>query len=127
MSELADLLTDVLKAQEAARLAENEARQLRGVATHLESQLMIAMTEAGAKKLTSAAHQLDVSVVTRRDVRIVDAEEFAAAMTENGMTPPMTAPKLDTVAMKKIAKSLPDWPGAEPFETVYLSWKGHSA
>lgn len=126
MSDLLVLLGDTLKAQEAARLAELNAGYLREKATYAEAQLKMAMAENGVRKLTSTEHHLDVSVVTRKDVRITDAAEFAAAMTENGMEPPMTEPKFDTIAMKKIAKNLPDFPGAEPFETVYLKWTGHA-
>jgi len=124
-----DLLTATLQAQEAARLAEMEASELRGRATNLESALKIAMVESGTKKISSDQHHLDVSVVSRKDVRIVDMFEFAAALAEAGMTVPMTTPepKPDVAACKNVAKAFPDMPGVEPIETVYLKWTGHTA
>lgn len=126
---LTQLLTETLQAQEAARMAEIEAGDLRGKATNLETRLKMAMLEAGTKKIISDEHHLDVSVVTRKDVRIVNMDEFAAALAEAGMTVPMTTPepKPDTTACKNVAKAFPDMPGVEPFETVYLKWNGHTA
>lgn len=126
---ITDLLTETLQAQEAARLAEIHAGELRGKAQNLETQLKVAMVESGMKKFSSELHHLDVSVVTRKDVRIANMDEFAAALTEAGMTVPMTAPepRLDTAACKNVAKAFPDMPGVEPIETVYLKWNGHTA
>lgn len=126
---LTELLTDTLYAQETARLAELHAGELRGKATNLETQLKAAMLEAGTKKISSDEHHLDVSVVTRKDVRIIDMDEFAAALSESGMSVPMTTPepKPDVTACKNVAKAFPDMPGVEPFETVYLKWTGHTS
>lgn len=127
-SAVTQLLTDTLKAQEAARLAQLEASYLNGKAQNLEAQLKVAMLESGTKKISSDEHHLDVSVVTRKDVRIVNMDEFAAALAEAGMVVPMTnpEPKPDTTACKNVAKAFPDMPGVEPFETVYLKWNGHT-
>ena len=121
------LLTETLKAQEEARLAGLHAGELTARATNLELQLRVAMVTQGVKKLVSDEHQLDVTVVTRRDVRIDSMDEFAAALIEAGMNVPMSEPRPDTAACKKVAKSFPDMPGVEPIETIYLKWTGHTS
>lgn len=86
----------------------------------IEMQMRALLEDEHIDKIRIPDAGITVAITRRRDVRIVNAEDFAAALIENGMDVPMTAPKPDTRAMKEIAKKLPDWPGAEPFETVSL-------
>lgn len=86
----------------------------------IEHELKEHLTTEGISKLQMKEAGVTLQIIKRHDTRITDAEEFAAAMIENGMDPPMTEPKLDTRALKEIAKKLPDFPGAEPFETIML-------
>ena len=120
-----DLLTNCLARQEAARLCQMEASKAQAEADYAEQQLKLAMLDAGVKTHRDDLYQMDVTVVTRRDVRIDDMTEFTAALTEAGMTIPMTEPRPDTAACKKVAKVFPDLPGVTPTETTYLKWTGH--
>lgn len=122
MKTFAEMLHELLDAQEAARLAAMASTECDAVVNQKEAELIRAMRDGGVERIRSEDRKIAMAVVVRHDVRITDAAEFAAAMVENGMEPPMTAPepKFDTVKMKAIAKNLPDFPGSEAFETAFL-------
>ena len=115
-----DLVQRLWKRREIVAKISAELSEEQAIVNQLESEVEAMVAATPGHSLYSDTVKCRYTLVTRRDVRIINADEFAAAMIENGMEPPMTEPKLDTRALKDIAKKLPDFPGAEPFESVYL-------
>lgn len=111
---------------QARSYAETKLEGINHQINQIESEMKSLLRSEGVGKVWLPETGATVSIEVRKDVRIIDADEFAAAMIENGMDVPMTepvAPKIDTRKLKEIGKKLPDWPGAEPFETVVLKIK----
>ena len=105
---------------------EAELRQRKASAEKASAELLDLMRDAGiaSTKIERYGGKVaTVTVVVRHDYDIVDLDAAVAMLTAERGSVPMTEPKVDTAAIKRIAK-VTDGPidGVVPTESAHLRW-----
>lgn len=103
-----------------AEIDAEQAKRSKEIADQAAQRLIDGMVAAGVRRVARTPDGgYPVTLETRRDVKIIDADELIAALMERGAEIPY---KADTLELKRIAKAVGDLPGVEQTATQYLKW-----